>query len=93
MGLERYESIFDLHYSDFENIDFVLQKMREAGASQLNSVVVIRGKLDLSLKEADPLVLHSIVWEDHLDENLSYRKQMQPFKEELMNMFSDDSDS
>ena len=51
--------------------DFILYFLRENGISQGESQILIMKIKGISLREAKPIVLKSIVWEDSFDANLA----------------------
>lgn len=54
-------------------LETILQKLREAGASQMTSIQLLMSVFDLSLRQADELVLNSQTWEDCYEATTSLR--------------------
>jgi hypothetical protein len=61
------------------DIDIVLLKIREAGFSQLESTALLMRKLNLSIPEADRLVVNSKTWAD-------VRENVMQLRDEIGNM-------
>ena len=75
MNREGLENIFDSKYKrDQESLELAMLEMRNFGASQFDTVSILRDKLCISLREADSIVLNSPVWRDRKNENLVLRK-------------------
>ena len=67
-----------------ENIEEVLLRMKQDGCSMLSSVKAVRHDLQISLKEADGLVLDSLAWEN---EKESIQKFRESFFESVEKLF------
>ncbi|MEM6320455.1 MAG: hypothetical protein AAF960_22490 [Bacteroidota bacterium] len=50
--------------NDKANLSTALRKLREKGATQMESVKVVKRALEISLREADKIVRTSDVWKD-----------------------------
>ncbi len=62
----NYQEIFTSVYKEggYQNLEEAINKMKEAGASQIDCVRTLVVELKLPLKDADTLVLHSSAWRD-----------------------------
>ena len=57
------------------SFETIIQKLREAGASQITSIKVLKTCFDLTLSQADQLVLNSKAWADHYETTVKIRDQ------------------
>lgn len=70
-----YDKIFeDVYDPKVNNRDEVICLLKEAGASQVDCLQTISKKLNLSLNEADEIVLHSEAWKDAKEQTLLLRE-------------------
>ena len=58
------------------DIELILRRLREAGAYQSDSVVVLREAFGMSLADAKSLVDASPTWADHRDSNARLRERV-----------------
>lgn len=56
-----------------DDIEIIIQKLKEAGFSQIETVKIIINKFGLGLKDADHHVLYSAAWKDNLETNIKLR--------------------
>lgn len=67
-NFEQFEQLFDNWYKEkYPNLEPALIALRSAGASQMVSVLVVRKIRELSLNEADSIVINSATWSDLKD--------------------------
>lgn len=59
-----------------ENMEKVLTKLRASGASQADCVQVICRNLNLSLNEADEIVLNAEAWKDMKNQTTFLREKI-----------------
>lgn len=69
----KFEHIFDNNYKSRNNLESVLIKLREAGASQMDCVKILITKTNIKLSDADQIVLHSKCWSDKKEKTLRLR--------------------
>lgn len=61
----KYDKIFRYGYLEAkESMEVALMKIRNEGASMCDSVKVLKNVLQISLSEADDLVVNSLTWKD-----------------------------
>ncbi|MVT12601.1 hypothetical protein [Chitinophaga tropicalis] len=78
--IKKIEDIFDAVYDGSQSsLDATLVKMKEAGASQMQSTVVLIKKLKLSIAEADHLIINSKAWEENRDNVIRLRNEFGDF--------------
>lgn len=75
--------IFNKHYTDLENIEVVIQKLRDEGASQMECTRTLISELKMSLPEADEIVVNSLAWKDTKDNIKKLRDDAFSAAEEL----------
>jgi len=65
-------------FSDYslDDVEIVIQKLKEAGFSQIETVKIIRKEFEIGLSEADHCVLHSVAWKDDLQKNVKLRDDL-----------------
>lgn len=69
----KFECVFDEHYKSKNDLENVLLKLKEAGASQMDCVKLLITKTNLKLSEADQIVLYSKCWSDKKEKTFELR--------------------
>lgn len=73
---EKYQNIFIAFYKESENnLEKVIQILKDEGATQVISILVLKSALGLSLKEADNLILNSKAWEESREFTINLREE------------------
>ena len=65
--------VFKAYYQGEESLETVLKELKASGASPMDCVKLLKRELEISLKEADQIVLNSQTWEDINDETIALR--------------------
>ncbi|SHL81503.1 hypothetical protein SAMN05444266_10584 [Chitinophaga jiangningensis] len=73
MEISYFEAIFDSLYHGPQDLQPALAAMKEAGASQIKTVMVLIRKLGLTLPEADDVILEAEAWKDEREATLRLR--------------------
>ena len=60
-------------YTPFETI---IQKLKNAGASQITTIKLLIDLFGLSIRQADELVLNSQAWADSYEATVSFREEL-----------------
>ena len=68
---------------DSNNFDELLMKLRQVGASQKQCTVILKQKFDLSLREADQIVVNSETWKDFYAATSNSRREWDDFFDNL----------
>ena len=76
MEKSELKSIFNQFYEGKENVELVLQKLKDAGASQMECTLTLVTELGYSLRNADELVINSKAWEDRKEHVEKFRDNM-----------------
>ncbi len=77
MTNENIEKIFSENYQGDENsLQNTIRLIKEAGYSQMDTVKALMYELDLSIGEADSIILNSNAWAEEKDDNLRFRKEL-----------------
>lgn len=77
MNIEKYLEIFKGVYQvDTNNIEEALLALKNQGASQMESVRIIKNSLGLLLTQADNIVLNSKAWLATKEETLKLRNEL-----------------
>ncbi len=58
------------------NLEESLLELKDAGASQMQSVRIIMKELNISLKEVDQIILHSKSWRKEREGTLDFRNRV-----------------
>ena len=61
---QKYLKIFNEYYIEGKGYEIPLQKLKEEGASQMESVKVIMYMQKIKIKDADEIVVNSETWKD-----------------------------
>lgn len=80
--MENYIAYFNQNYAA-DNLEEVLLGLREMGATQIETLSVLRNELNLSLPEADEIVLNSETWKDMKEATIQLRNEFEDFFESL----------
>jgi hypothetical protein len=79
-----FESLVKEHDNqDKHNIEEVISDLKNAGATQIQSVKALMTALGIPLKEADHLVLNSIAWKETKGDVEKFRNDFGEFLEKL----------
>ena len=71
-----FEALFESVYNgNSSNMEMALLGIKEAGATQMQSALVLIKKLGLSIKDADHLIVHSDAWKGNKDAIIKVRNQ------------------
>jgi hypothetical protein len=77
-----FEDLFESVYNgNSSNMEMALLRIKEAGATQMQSALVLIKKLELSIKDADYLIAHSDAWKGNKDAIINVRNQFGDFLE------------
>lgn len=78
VNVDKYLESFKLAYNDTpENMEKALLEIRQLGASPMESLRVLMVALNLSIPEADNIILNSETWSDEKDNTISLREYFQ----------------
>lgn len=84
MNTAKFEDIFETIYDGNPNsLELALLKIKENGATQMQSTLVLIKKLKLSIKDADDLVVHSNVWKENIDNVIKVRNEFGDVLEDI----------
>lgn len=75
MKIEDLRNKFREFYSG-NNLEESLQLLKDYGASQMESVRVIKNELDISIKEADEMILNSTTWINEKEITIHLRNKL-----------------
>ena len=75
MKLEDLVNKFRENYSG-NNLEYTLEVLKNNGASQMESLKIIKNELDISMKEADLIILNSIAWTNEKEVTLQLRDNL-----------------
>lgn len=76
MGRINIKSIFNEFYSDKGSIELVIQKLKDAGASQMKCTRALIFELKMPLPEADEIVVNSKAWKEAKSSVEEFRDKM-----------------
>jgi len=77
------KSLFNKYYSSPKDIEIVIQKLRDAGASQMECTRTLVSELKMSIPEADEIIVNSKAWSDVKDQVEKFRDDMFDAAQEL----------
>ena len=79
---EKMKKIFEESYhGDEESLQETIRLLKEAGYSQMDSLKCLMNELNLSLKEADQIILNAKAWSLEKENNLKMRDELGKFLE------------
>ncbi|SFF07484.1 hypothetical protein SAMN05518672_11579 [Chitinophaga sp. CF118] len=79
-----FVSVFDSVYNkDQGNLDAVIVALKESGATQMESAMLLIMKLKLSILEADALIINSTAWKENKDMTEKLRQEFNDYLESL----------
>jgi hypothetical protein len=82
--IDNYKILFGSIYSQKDvNIEKALQALKENGASQVDSIMILMSELNLSLKEANQIVLNSNAWKFYKSYTEKIREEFGNFLDNL----------
>lgn len=71
-----FEDLFESVYNgNANNMEIALLRIKEAGATQMQSALILIKKLGLSIKDADHLIIHSGAWNGNKNNVIKLRNQ------------------
>ncbi len=74
----EFEKIWDRNYQKSDDsIQKTLIELKKNGCTQISAIKIIVEKLNISLAEADKIVLDSIAWMKEKDDTLKIRKDFE----------------
>ena len=73
MTREEYVEIVEKNYKSHADLPDIIILLKDLGASQIDTMSVIRRCVDISIPELDDLVLNSPAWSHMKDINLKLR--------------------
>lgn len=73
--IQSYQRVFRSSYDDNSNLNSALEKIKKAGASMRDSVLVIKKELCLSIADADKIVIESRTWKNEKQLTMKVREQ------------------
>ena len=83
---KKYNEIFrQVHKSD--NIEETMEILKNSGASQMDTLKVLRDELHLSIRDADNLVMNAKVWRENKEINQRFRDSF----EDALNYFQNEN--
>ena len=74
-----FENIFDTVYKESGDIDKTIAMLKQGGANQTETAMLLIMKLKLSLSAADLLVLNSESWKENKDATEKFRNDFADF--------------
>ena len=78
--ITKFEDIFQTVYNgEPASVQEALLKIKEAGASQMESAIVLVKRLKLSLSTADSIILSSDAWNEGSDNVIKMREDFGNF--------------
>jgi len=69
----RLREIFWANYN-IDNLDNCIIELKEAGATQIDCIKILRAELNMSIKQADEIVLNSLAWRESREITEKMRK-------------------
>lgn len=69
---KKYNEIFKQTYKS-DNIEETIETLKKSGATQIDTLKVLMDELNLSLRDADNLVLNANSWEENKEDNQRFR--------------------
>jgi len=79
--LEKERNIFRNSYLETKDVNIALQKLRELDCTIVDAVRVVKYELNISLKEADNVVLNSQAYSDFKSNSMAVRQEFWDFIE------------
>jgi len=77
MSDEKIKRIFDENYrGDEGSLQATIKLLKEAGYSQMDSLKALMHELNLSMREADLIILNAKAWLSERDGNLKLRDEL-----------------
>ena len=82
--ITKFENIFDSIYDGSQNsLDAVLTAVKDAGATQMESAMILIKKLKMSLKEADFVIINSSAWQESKEDVSKLRNEFGEYLDEF----------
>lgn len=79
-----FEFIFDSIYSkEKDNIEDVITALKEAGATQMQSAMILIKKLKISLSESDHLIVNANAWKGNKERVNKFRKDFEDYLDSI----------
>lgn len=74
---EKMKKIFDENYrGDDESLQNTIKLLKESGYSQMDSLKCLMHELNLSIREADSIMLNAKAWSSEKEGNLNVRDEL-----------------
>ena len=80
--MERYIEFFEQNYKG-DNIEWILFNLRQKGASQMETVMLLCKQLKIKVGEADKIVNNSVAWKDRINLNNKFRAEFEDFLDNI----------
>lgn len=80
--MEQYTEFFKKNYSG-DNIEWILSNLRQLGASQMETAMILCKQLKIRVGEADKIVNNSEAWKDRKDSNNKLRSEFEGFMDSI----------
>ena len=82
--ITKFEEIFDSVYDGSQsNLEATLSVIKNAGATQMESVMLLIKKLKMTLEEADSVVVNSNAWEESKEDVFRLRNEFGEYLDEF----------
>lgn len=77
---EEIKKIFAENYlGDDDSLQITLKLLKEAGYSQMDSLRILVHELNLSIRDADLIMLNAKAWESEKESNLKLRDELEDY--------------
>ena len=80
--MEQYIKFFEKNYKG-DNIEWVLLNLRQLGASQMETAMILCKQLKIRVGEADKIVNNSAAWKDRRELNNKFRSEFGDFMDSI----------
>jgi hypothetical protein len=82
--ITKFDKIFDSVYDERQsNLEATLTVIKNAGATQMESVMLLTKKLKMSLEEADSVVVNSNTWQESKEDVFRLRNEFGEYLDEF----------
>jgi len=72
-NLEKFQHIVDEHYKTIDDLDNVITELKKDGASYIESMILLKRKTEIGLRELDEMFLNSSAWRSEKEKQLEFR--------------------
>ena len=76
MDISELKKIFDLYYEESNDLEVVIQKLKDYGASQMECTRTLVLELKMSLPKADNIVVNSKAWSENKNDVIEFRNNL-----------------